>query len=68
MTSDHTVRRRWAFTGVTLALVGSLGLIAFPFISQLSFVSEQVIFPAVFALAIVMGVGAVVAVFNLRQS
>ncbi len=69
MTEERpTGGRRWALIGAGLAAVASAGLIAFPLIARLSFVTDEVVYPLVFGLAILMGFGATVTVFNLKRS
>ncbi len=68
MTVEHRSRRRRALTGAALVAVGSLGLAALPLTSRLPFASDGVVFSLVFALTGLMGIGATLAVFNLKQS
>lgn len=67
MTLEHRTRRRRALTGTVLVATGSLGLATLPLTSRLAFVSDAVVFSVVFALATLMGSGAMLAVFNLKQ-
>jgi hypothetical protein len=66
MTSEHAPRRWRAWAGAGLAIAGSLGLVMFPLLARLSFLSNTVLFYFALALAIVMAVGAIIAVFNLK--
>ena len=67
MMLERRTRRRRVLTGAVLVAAGSLGLATLPLTSRLPFVSDAAVFSLVFALATLMGVGAVLAVFNLER-
>lgn len=66
MTREHSSRHWWAAAGTLLALTGSLGLILFPILSGLSMLSGTTLFSLACVLALVMGGGALLAIFSLR--
>ena len=68
VTPQETRRqKRWFLIGSLLAVVASLGLIAFPWLSDSLFKHDLVAFSTVCGLAGLMGLGATLAVFNLKQ-
>ena len=58
-------RRRRAILGGTLAVSASLGLTAFPLLARLPFVGDVGLYATVCGLTAVIGIGAVLAIFNL---
>ncbi|MEW6251457.1 MAG: hypothetical protein AB1716_12475 [Planctomycetota bacterium] len=63
----QTGRRRRALAGLLLAAGASVGLMAFPLLSRMSFLGERAALPLVFGLTIAMGCGAILAVFSLGE-
>lgn len=61
-------RQRRLLAGCAIAAVASVGLMAFSIAYYLAIVSEMLVVPLVAALAVVMGIGTMLAVFNLRRS
>jgi len=66
VSEEHRHRRLLA--GCTLAVTASLALMAFALVYRVAEVSELVVYPLILTLASVMGVGASLAVFNLRRN
>ncbi len=58
---------RWAAIGVGLALLGSLGLAAFPLLADLPLVQGDVLPCLGVTLALLSSAGAIMAVFGLRR-
>ncbi|GEM_PF-3986729 len=65
MTSQYPGRRRRALLGTLFAVASSVGLVALALIGRLATLSDVVVFPAVVTLAVVMGLGATLTIFNL---
>jgi|GEM_PF-5857784 len=59
---------RWAAVGVGLALLGSLGLAAFPLLDQLPFARGNFLPCLGVTLALLSSAGAIMAVFSLRRA
>lgn len=68
MMAQQSSKGRRLLAGGVLAVTGSVGLIAFPLLSRLSFLSESVVFSLVIVLAVLTGIGVTVAVFSLKGS
>jgi hypothetical protein len=66
MMSQQIPRRRRLLAGCALAGTASLGLITFPLTYRLALVSDTVAFSLVCGLTVIMGIGAALAIFNLR--
>ena len=62
-------QRRWFLAGCALTTVASVGLIVFPLFSGAMAIalSDAIVFLFVCALAILMGCGAMLAIFNLQR-
>ena len=61
-------RQRRMLVGCGLAAAASVGLMAFSIAYHLAAVSAWVLLPLVAGLAVVMGIGVIVAIFSLRRS
>lgn len=68
MMAEQSSKWRRLLAGGVLAVTGSVGLIAFPLLLRLSFLSESVVFSLVIGLAVLTGIGVTVAVFSLKGS
>jgi Zn-dependent protease len=66
MTMEHYSRRWRLWTGLALVVLGILGLIALPAASRMPSLSDGAVFSLLFGLAALMGIGATLAVFNLK--
>lgn len=64
---EQATRRRRALAGAALAVLSSVGLTVFSALSLHSTLSDYVVFPLVFGLAVLMGCGATLAIFNIKQ-
>lgn len=68
MTQEQSTRQKWWFlAGCGLACLASLGLVACVVAPQLMPVSDTTVFSLVCGAAVLMGVGATFAIFNLRK-
>lgn len=61
-------RRRWFLGGCTLAASSSLGLCAFPLLANALARHDLAVFSIMCGLAVLTGLGAMVAVFNMHTS
>ena len=66
MMAEHSRRRR-LLTGCGLAATASIGLVLFAILYPLATMSEIVVYPLICLLTIMMGLGATLAIFNLKQ-
>ncbi len=67
MVDAEHLRRRWLWTGCGLASISSLGLITLAGLYQFVAVNDLLMIPLVFALTILTGCGAMLAIFNLKR-
>lgn len=69
MTTEQSSRQKWWFlAGCGLTCLASLGLVASVVAPQLTTLSDTAVFSMVCSAAVLMGVGATFAIFNLRRS
>lgn len=69
MVSEFTQRQwRWFLAGCGLAVGGSAGLMAFPWLAVAAAGSDLAVVALVCGFVALMGLGAMLAIFNLKHS
>ena len=66
MTAEKSTKRRWFVVGCAVTAAASLGLMTFPLALQLPFLSDVAAYSLIVLLTALMGLGATLAVFNLK--